>query len=164
MQTRPLVARLTELLESEAERNGYELVAVEQAGGRGTPIIRVLLDREGGIDLQAITTANAWVSAVLDEADPIAGPYTLEVSSPGIDRPLVKLADFERFAGETITVKARPAAGSRTSWTGTLAGLSGNDVLLNVDGEEVRVPFGDIEKARIKGVVDFGSKRRSDQR
>ena len=87
-----MLARLTELLEPEAAAHGFELVAVEVAGGRGTPVIRVLLDREDGIDLDAIGSANRWVSELLDEADPISAPYMLEVSSPGIDRPLVKRA------------------------------------------------------------------------
>jgi len=107
MQQTELVAKLVDILEPEAEKHGYELVAVEQSGGRHTPVIRVLLDREDGVDLEAITIANRWVTELFDELDPINGPYTLEVSSPGIDRPLRKLSDFDRFAGETVTVKTR---------------------------------------------------------
>ncbi|MBI5230771.1 MAG: ribosome maturation factor RimP [Coriobacteriales bacterium] len=157
-----MVTRLIDLLEPEAEKHGFELVTVEQAGGRRTPVIRVLLDREEGIDLEAITAANRWVSELLDAADPIGGPYTLEVSSPGIDRPLRKLSDFDRFAGETVSVKTR-GHGGRNAWTGTLVGTSGEDVLLDVNGEELRVSFGDIAKARIKGVVDFSSRKGGDQ-
>jgi ribosome maturation factor RimP len=158
-----LIDRVTELLGPEAERHGFELVAVEQAGGRGTPVLRVLLDREGGINLDDVTVANRWVSAALDDADPVAGPYTLEVSSPGIDRPLVRLADFDRFAGQTATVKARQKGG-RGSWTGAIVGSENEHVVLDVDGELVRLPFEDITKARLKGVVDFdcaeGAERR----
>lgn len=151
-----LAARIEALLESSAAEHGLELVAVEQAGGRKTPVIRVLLDREGGIDIEELARANQWISAVLDEAEPIHGPYTLEVSSPGIDRPLRRPEDFERFAGQTATVKTRSREG-RGAWTGTIVGMEGGDIVLDVDGEEVRIAFDDMTKARLKGEVDFGS-------
>ena len=163
MATKGLTDRVTELLEPEAARHGFELVAVEQAGGRGTPVIRVLLDREGGIDLDDITVANRWISSTLDAADPIGGPYMLEVSSPGIDRPLVRLTDFDRFAGQTATVKARQRDG-RGSWTGTIVGTDGEHVVLDVEGEPVRLPFEDITKARLKGVVDFSCAEGTERR
>jgi len=155
-----LAQTLIELLEPAAIAHGYELVTVEQTGGRHTPVIRVLLDRDGGVDLEAITTANAWVNETLEEADPIPGPYTLEVSSPGVDRPLRTRSDYERFAGETVTIKARGIAG-RSTWTGTLVGIDGDSVVLEVEGEHVAVPLDNIHKARLKGVVDFGGKEGS---
>ena len=158
MRTTELVTRLTEVLEPEAQARGLELVAVEQVGGRGTPVLRVLLDSEDGINLDAVAAASEWVSSAIDAETPFSQPYTLEVSSPGIDRPLIKRADFERFAGETVSVKSAGAQ-SRHSWTGTLVGLKGDDVVLMVDEAEVRVPFDDIQKARLKGVVDFGKGR-----
>ncbi len=151
-----LARRVEELLEPEAERNGFELVAVEQAGGRHVPVIRVLLDREGGINLDDLTVANRWISAILDESEVVSGPYTLEVSSPGIDRPLRKLGDFERFAGEMATLKTRAGQHGRTSWTGRIERVEDDNVVLDVDGEPVSIPFNDILKARLKGVVDFG--------
>jgi ribosome maturation factor RimP len=155
MASTELTTQLEQLLEPVAEEHGYELVAVEQAGGRHTPIIRVLLDRAGGIDLEAVCEANAWVGAALDAADPVSGTYTLEVSSPGVDRPLRKRSDYERFAGETVTVKARQTGQKRSTWTGALVGLEGDDVVIDVDGEQVRVPFDTVMKARLKGVVSF---------
>jgi len=155
MATTDIARALTELLEPLAEENGFELVAVEQAGGRKTPVIRVLLDREGGLDLDAICSANQWVSEAIDNADPISGPYTLEVSSPGVDRPLRTREHFQRFAGETVTVKAKPHEGSRGGWTGTLKGMDGDDVVIDIDGEAVRIPYVSVHKARLKGVVSF---------
>jgi ribosome maturation factor RimP len=150
------VARaLTELLEPIALDHGFELVAVEQAGGRKSTVIRVLLDRKDGLDLDAVCAANAWVSDVLDESDALPGPYTLEVSSPGIDRPLRKLSDFERFAGETVTIKTRPAGDKRTAWTGVLKGVDGTAVVLEADSEKIEIPYDSIVKARLKGVVSF---------
>jgi ribosome maturation factor RimP len=148
------------LLEPVAEEHGFELVAVEQAGGRRTPVIRVMLDRDGGIDLDAVCTANPWVSEALDEMDLFDGPYTLEVSSPGVDRPLRKRADFDRFAGETANVKIKPTGQrGRSAWTGTLVGLIDDDVVLDVDGERVAIPFDSVLKARLKGVVSFNRER-----
>jgi len=158
MQTTELLARLTAALEPEATAHGFELVAVEQAGGRGTPVLRVLLDREGGPDLDAVASANAWVTEILDAQDPFAHPYTLEVSSPGIDRPLTKHDDFARFVGQTVNLKVQGAE-KRKSWTGELVGIEGDDVVLTVDGERVAIPYETIQKARLKGVVDFGKGR-----
>ena len=158
MQTTHVIERLTEALAPEAEAHGLELVAVEQTGGRGMPVIRVLLDCEEGIGLDTVAGANEWVSAVVEAQDPFTHPYTLEVSSPGIDRPLTKRADFSRFVGETVTLKVE-AAEKRKSWTGTLDGMDGDDVMLHVDDECVAVPYQTIQKARLRGVVDFGKGR-----
>ena len=159
MQTTELLSRLTEALEPEAAVRGFELVAVEQAGGKGTPVLRVLLDREAGLDLDAVASANEWVCTVLDELDPFSRPYQLEVSSPGIDRPLTKRDDFVRFAGQTVNLKVQADAERRKSWTGELVGIEGDDVVLTIDGERVCVPYETIQKARLKGVVDFGRER-----
>ena len=158
MQTTELVARLTAALEPEASARGYELVAIEQAGGRGTPVLRVLLDREEGVNLDAIAEASHWVSEVLDAEEPFGRPYTLEVSSPGIDRPLTKREDFTRFVGEMINLKV-VGDGLRKSWTGVLVGVDGDDVLLDVDEGRVAIPFDTILKARLRAAVDFGKGR-----
>lgn len=155
--------RLEELLEPVAAAHGLELVAVEQAGGRKSLIVRVLLDAEGGIDLDAICSANAWINDAIDENDPVGGPYTLEVSSPGIDRPLRKRSDYERFVGETVTVKTARAGTGRSAWTGVLVGLEGESVVLDVDGERVEIALDSVQKARLKGVVDFSRGRGADQ-
>jgi ribosome maturation factor RimP len=147
--------RLEAALTPAANSHGLELVAVELAGAHAQPILRVFLDKEGGIVLDEICEANEWVSALLDEAEPFDGPYTLEVSSPGIDRPLRKLEDFERFAGSTATLKTRSIDG-RTRFTGIIESVQDDVVILDVDGEPVRIPFGHVRNARLKGEVDFG--------
>jgi ribosome maturation factor RimP len=157
----PLHERITALLEPVAAREGFELVAVETAGATKAPVIRVFLDRESGIGIDAIVAANQWISEVLDAEDPVRGSYTLEVSSPGVDRPLVKLTDFERFAGETATLKTKPVEG-RSSFTGIIEGVEDETVLLDIEGQTVRVPHAAITKARLKGTVDFEPKGAGD--
>ncbi|NTW27871.1 MAG: ribosome maturation factor RimP [Coriobacteriia bacterium] len=158
MQQDNVVSRLTEALAPEAEAHGFELVAIEQAGGRGVPVVRVLLDREGGINVDDLSAANEWISAVLDAENPFSRPYTLEVSSPGIDRPLVRKADFERFAGQTVTVWSKNDE-RRSTRTGVLAGLDGDDILLDFDNERHAIPYDSVQKARLKGALDFGKGR-----
>ncbi len=153
-----LIESLTALLEPTAADNGFELVTVEIAGGKGVPVIRVLLDREDGVDLDAIATASRSISELLDAEDPVKGQYTLEVSSPGIDRPLMKRADFERFVGKNVHLKTT-AGEKHKSWHGVLIGMEGDDVVLDVDGERVNVPYDTVQKARLKGDVDFGKGR-----
>ena len=158
MTTTDLATRLTDLLEPEAEAHGFELVAVELVGGRGTQVIRVLLEREEGTDLDAIGSASRWVSDLIDDADPMSAPYVLEVSSPGVDRPLTRLRDFDRFTGQDVRMKVLRGE-KRASVNGVLLGVEGDDVIVEVDGERVHVPFGTIQKARLRGVVDFGKGR-----
>ena len=148
-------ARLEATLAPAALSHGLELVAVELAGGHGHPILRVFLDKEGGIGLDEICEANSWISAFLDESEPFGESYTLEVSSPGIDRPLRKLGDFERFRGSIAQLKTRPLDG-RTRFTGTIDDVTDDAIALDVDGELVRIPFSDVRHARLKAEVDFG--------
>jgi ribosome maturation factor RimP len=154
--TASLAEQVESLLVPAAERNGYELVAVETAGGDKQPIVRVFLDREGGIDIDAICQANAWVSRELERLEALSGPYTLEVSSPGVDRPLRTLADFERFAGHTAKLKTVPLDGRR-AFTGRIEAVDGDAVVVDVDGTPVHIPVEAIKKARLKVDVDFGS-------
>lgn len=152
---------LVAALEPIAEREGYELVAIFVTGQTSHPVVSVLLDTEGGIDLEQLAAANRWVEAAVEECGVVSGAYTLEVSSPGIDRPLRKSSDFERFAGSEVIVKTPPSPGERAVWRGTLTGLVGGDVII-VDerGDEHRVPFADIVSAHIKGVIDFSGNER----
>ncbi len=157
----PLHERIEALLAPLAEREGFELVAVETAGASGAPLIRVFLDRDGGVDLEAIVAANRWIAEALDAQDPVNGPYTLEVSSPGVDRPLTRLTDFKRFEGHVASLKTTPIEG-RASFTGTIVAVDDDTIMLDVDNESVRIPYRAITKARLKGTVDFGKKGTGD--
>jgi ribosome maturation factor RimP len=149
-----LATELITLLEPLAEQAGLELVQVEVGGGAGHKTVRVYLDREGGIDIDAIAAANDWIAPALDGVARLGGPYTLEVSSPGIDRPLRKRADFERFSGERVQIHTSAPVDGRSRFTGTIVALAGDDILVDVEGSQISVPLGSIERARLK--ADLG--------
>lgn len=146
---------LLEALEPRAQEEGVEIVTIEIAGAKKSPTIRVYVDSPEGASFDVLASTQAWVNDIMDEIDPFPGAYTLEVSSPGIDRPLRTLEHFERFAGDTAVVKMSSAESGRSNWTGTLCGVEGEDVLLEVEGERVALPLSNIKKAHIKGVIEF---------
>ncbi len=146
-----------DLLAPAASREGFELVAVEVVGAHRSPVIRIFLDHPAGIDVDRLAIANKWISEILDAEDPVRGSYTLEVSSPGVDRPLSKISDFARFIGETASVKTDPIDG-RSSFTGTITQVSEDAVELSSEVGVFRLPFSQIKKARLKGTVDFSQK------
>jgi len=152
-----LQATIEEIIFPRAQHEGFELVAVEISGGSRSPVIRILLDHEMGIDIDKIAEANGWISDAHDQADPISGPYVLEVSSPGVDRPLNKLADYVRYIGERVHVRTAPIAG-RSSFTGEIIRVEGQMITIGIDGEDFIIPFESITKARLKGTVDFSKK------
>jgi len=150
----PLTTELIALLEPLAEQHGLELVTVEVAGAGRHSVVRVYLDREGGIDIEAIAEANSWLTDALDGVSRLSGPYTLEVSSPGIERVLRKRSDFERFTGQRVVVHTTSKIDGRSKFTGELVGVQADELVLDVEGQEHRVPFEAIERARLK--ADFG--------
>ena len=150
-------ARLLAALEPRAQECGVEIVTVEVVGAKKAPTIRVYIDTEDGVSFDALSSAQAWINEIMDELDPFPGAYTLEVSSPGIDRPLRTLEHFARFAGEQAGVQTSKPIDGRSRWTGTLAGVEGDLVLIEVDGETFKIPLDSMKRARLKGTVDFNS-------
>ena len=148
---------LLEAMEPRAASEGVEIVTVEIAGAKRAPTIRVYIDAEGGVSFDELARTQAWVGQLMDEIDPFPGAYMLEVSSPGIDRPLRTPEHFERFAGETVSVKTRGPLEGRSSFTGELAGFADGAVRLLVDGAELSIPYEQIKRARLKGTVDFSA-------
>jgi ribosome maturation factor RimP len=136
---------------------GFDLVQVRLGGGQ-RPTLQVMaepLDHAAAMTVDDCAAISHAVSAVLDVADPIEGAYALEVSSPGIDRPLIRLDDFRRFAGHEVRVELDPPHDGRKRLRGQLDGVAGNadaaecEVLLTVDGTAWRVPFDRIRKAKL---------------
>ncbi|HRY24057.1 MAG: ribosome maturation factor RimP [Geminicoccaceae bacterium] len=130
---------------------GFDLVQVRLIGGqrRTLQVMAEPLDRGVTMTVEHCADISQAVSAVLDVADPIAGAYVLEVSSPGLDRPLVRLDDFARFAGDEVRLEVEPPLDGRKRWRGRLEGVAGEDVLLTVDGLTRRVPYPTIRKAKL---------------
>lgn len=150
-------AKLLEALEPRAAQEGVEIVTVEVVGAKKAPTIRVYVDHPDGVSFDVLSSSQAWINDIMDAIDPFPGAYTLEVSSPGIDRPLRTAEHFARFAGEQAAIKLSAPVDGRASWTGTLAGVEGDDVLLDVDGERVALPLTAIKRAHVKGTIDFSS-------
>ena len=145
--------QIIDALEPTAAERGIDVVDVEVVGATKAPCVRVRIDHADEsaptITLDEVTEETEWISAALDELDPIPSSFTLEVSSPGLSRPLRKPRDFERFAGQTVQVSLVPGEGRRR-YTGTLLGIEDGVVALEVDGERVELPFDDIRKCTIK--------------
>ena len=150
-------ASILAALEPRAQSEGVEIVTVEVVGSRKAPTIRVYLDTPAGISFEEITTAQAWVNEIMGELDPFPGAYTLEVSSPGIDRPLRTPEHFARFAGDEVYVMTASPIEGRSRFNARLGGFDEQTccVKLSLDGEEVAIPLDDIKKAHVKGVIDF---------
>ncbi len=140
---------LRAMLEPAVELLGFELVDVGFSGTGEHALLRLYIDSDRGVTVDDCAQVSRQVSAILDVEDPVPGRYTLEVSSPGLDRPLAKRRDFERFLGETIKVKmSRPIAGRR-NFTGQLTRMEGEAVILDMGDECLTLPLDGIEKARL---------------
>ena len=140
---------LAKLLEPTVERLGYELADLEvRLGGKGG-MVRVFIDKPEGIDLDDCEKVSLAVSALLDVEDPVPGNYSLEVSSPGLDRKLTKIEHFQRFEGETVKVQMRFPIEGRRRFRGTLVSSNDENIVLEVDGESHSLPLKTIDTARL---------------
>lgn len=147
--------KLLDALAPYADEQGVEIVSLEIMGSKKAPTIRVFIDTAEGVSFDELASAQTWINRIMDEIDPFPGAYMLEVSSPGIDRPLRTKEHFERYAGEEAVVKTSSPLDGRSSFTGTLEGMEGDDVVLTVDGERVAIAYSIIKRAHIVGKVDF---------
>jgi ribosome maturation factor RimP len=142
-------AQVATLVEPYIEEQGLELVDVEYVREGAHWYLRVYIDKEGGIELDDCSTVSRIVSAKLDQADPISQAYMLEVSSPGLERPLKKEQDFERFKGSLVTVNTTVGFQGYTEFTGNLVGLEDNQIILEFENERISIPRDQVKKARL---------------
>ena len=143
-------ARIRALAEPVAERHGLDLLEVDVRTGRGSGLVRVTVDSAGGAPLDACQQVSRELSAVLDEEDPIAGRYTLEVSSPGTDWLLKNRRDFERVVGREVDVCFRRGDDAVTQTSGTVAGADDDGVALRSADGNARIAYGVIVWAKQK--------------
>lgn len=137
------------MFEPVATALGCELWGVEYMAQGRRALLRVYIEKEGGIGVDDCEKVSRQVSSVLDVEDPIQSEYTLEVSSPGMDRPLFKLEQFESNVGETVAVRLRLPFEGRRKFTGLLKGIENDEIVLEVDNEEYVLPYELVDKANI---------------
>jgi len=152
------IAGIEQLIAPTLESMGFGLVRLRLLGG-STQTLQVMIERlnsaardelgDGGITADDCAEASRAISALLDVEDPIPSAYMLEVSSPGIDRPLTRLADFRRFAGHELRLEARAPIDGRKRFKGALRGIDGDRVLIALDTGEIAIPYDNISTAKL---------------
>ena len=140
---------LNELLASVAAALGYEFVGCELHRQGKYSLLRVYIDSEAGVTVDDCSKVSRQISAMLDVEDPIQGQYTLEVSSPGLERPLFEIAHYQRYIGRQIKVRIHVPIEDRRNFVGMLVRVEEATIYLMVDDQEIMLPFSNIEKARL---------------
>lgn len=148
------MAKITELVERMAlpivEEAGCELWDVEYVREAGTWFLRIYIDKDGGVDILDCEKVSRALSDQLDEADPIEGSYTLEVSSAGAERPLKRPGDYERFMGSPVAVKLYKARDGRKEFAGVLAGYDNGDITITMGGTAVTFAKSEVALCRLR--------------
>src|ERR1051325_3778025 len=147
-----VASRIQEVAERVAEAEGLEVVEVEVKGGGQHRLVRIAIDKPAGVTHADCELMSQQVGTILDVEDVVpGGRYTLEVSSPGVERKLIKPEDYQRFQGKKARITLRDAVEGRRNWEGTLAGFDNGDVALETQpGKTLRFPLGQVHKANLK--------------
>jgi ribosome maturation factor RimP len=141
--------RLAEIVGPTIEGLGFELVRIRLMGGKRATL-QIMAERpDGGIEVEECAKISRAVSAILDVEDPIAGEYTLEVSSPGIDRPLTRLKDFERHDGYEVRIETADLIDGRRRFHGTLQGVEGGEILVEISEGTIGLDFDLLSDAKL---------------
>ena len=146
-------AQLNDRLAALIEAMGYEFVGCELRRQSHGSLLRIYIDNEDGITLADCTKVSHQVSAMLDVDDPISGRYNLEISSPGLNRPLFGIKQYQKFIGKQVKIKVHNPINHQRNFVGMLEQVNETNVHLLVDAEKVVLPFSEIEKARV--IADF---------
>ena len=141
--------RIFDLIEPAVVGLGLDLVGVELGTGNGRPLVRIFIDSASGITVDDCERASRQIGALLDVEDPLPDAYVLEVSSPGLDRPLMTPDHFTRFAGRSVRLSTREPIDGRRKWTGELLGCHNGNVLIRADREDERIPLALVKKANL---------------
>ncbi len=143
------ITQLNEMFGPVVAGMGYEFVGLEYLSGASPAILRFYIDHEQGITVDDCAAVSRQISAVLDVEDPITGEYTLEVSSPGLDRPLFIAEHYQQFMGEKVKCKLRMPLDGRRNFTGKLLEADDEKITLSIDNDEFELFIDDIEKANL---------------
>tara|TARA_B100000214_G_C23774920_1_gene538540 strand:- start:92 stop:562 length:471 start_codon:yes stop_codon:yes gene_type:complete len=143
------VALVADIVQPTIEALGFELWGLEHLQRGRHSILRVFIDCENTVNLKDCETVSRQISALLDVEDPISGEYILEVSSPGLERPLFKIDQFAKFVGNKVKIAMMSQLKGRRKFTGVIECVSANKINLNVDGEVFKLDFAEIEKANV---------------
>jgi ribosome maturation factor RimP len=155
MEVKSVADRVREIAEQVAIDHGVELVHAEVAGPDGNPIVRVFIDKAGGVTHDDCSEVSLHLGTILDVEDFIHSAYTLEVSSPGLERGLYSAADYERFAGRQAKLKARAAVNGQRNFRGQIIGVdNGNVVLDDRTSGRVILPIANVAKANLEVDVE----------
>lgn len=150
--------QLEELIAPVVESMGYELWGCECRMGDNTAFVRVYIDHEAGITLDDCSQVSHQLSGFLDVEDPIKTAYTLEISSPGLDRPLLRAEHYERYSGEKVKIKLKWPVEGRRNFSGALRGLEDDQVIVEVDKQLYYLPYDAIDKSRLTPELGSTSK------
>jgi ribosome maturation factor RimP len=163
MDPRPVAERVREIAEQAAIDHGVELVHAEVAGPEGSPVVRLFIDKPGGVTHDDCSKVSHQMSTVLDVEDFIHSAYLLEVSSPGLERGLYKRADYERFAGSIAKIKARSPIKGQRNFRGRILGFENNNVIVeDRTSGRVELPLDGIVKANLEADVESELRARRD--
>jgi ribosome maturation factor RimP len=141
--------RLTEMLEPAVDATGYELLGVEFVSAGKHSVLRIYIDHPQGITVDDCAEVSYQVSAILDVEDPISTEYNLEVSSPGMERPLFKAAHYEKVIGDEIFLQLRMPVENQRKWKGKLIALEGEIITLEANNKQQRIALSNIKKAHV---------------
>src|SRR3977135_2839997 len=164
MDPRSVAERVREIAEQAAVDHGVELVHAEVAGPEGSPIVRLFIDKPGGVTHDDCSKVSHQVSTVLDVEDFIHSAYVLEVSSPGLERGLYKRADYKRFAGSAAKIKTRSPINGQRNFRGRILGVDDDRVVfLDLTSGRTEIPLEGIVKANLEADVESEFKRARDE-
>lgn len=150
MSKKSIEAVITDMVEPIATELNLELVDVEFVKEGPNWYLRIFIDKQGGVDVEDCQAVSRAIDPLLDEKDPIPQAYSLEVSSPGIDRPLKKDKDFEKYKGQLVKISAFSPIDGQKVFVGELVGLEDNEVVITVSGQTYRVPRSKISSVRLE--------------
>ena len=142
--------QITDMLETTIEAMGFELWGVEYLSQGRHSVVRIYIDGRDGITVDDCAAVSSQVGSVFDVEDPITGEYTLEVSSPGMDRLLFKLEQYPAYVGEVLELRLRSAFEGRRKFRGVFKGIEGEDIVIQVDDHEYLLPYSAVEKSRVQ--------------